>query len=146
MADKRKFCASICVKSSTGSTRLELAPAQDYGGPQGAYRVRIARKWVRGPKARRRFFDRASLAMLLVAEVMGGLEPPMPAPSIPYPSRVSVKLWRRSGVRYVGSWTNTEPIQDATGQWVVNVSVGGKRLFVPIEDVIVHEDRRNGKK
>lgn len=146
MADKRKFCATICVKSDTNSTRHELAPAKDYGGPQGSYRVRIGRKWVGDPEGGRRFFDRVALAMLLVAEVTGCLEPPMPVPSIPYPSRVSVKLWSRSGLRYVGSWTNTEPIQDATGQWVVNVSVGGKRVFVPIEDVIVHEDRRNGKK
>ena len=145
MADKRKFCATICVRFDTRSTRLELAPAQDYGGPQGSYRVRIGRKWVGGPKARPRFFDRTSLALLLAAEVTGDLTPPMPAPSIPYPSRVSVKLWRRNGVRYVGSWTNTEPIQDATGQWVVNVSVGGKRVFVPVADVVVHADRKNGR-
>lgn len=145
MADKRKFCASICVKSDTNSTRLELAPAPDYGGPQGSYRVRIARKWVDDPEGGPRFFDRVALALLLAAEVTGGLEPPAPAPVIPYPSRVSVKLWNRRGLRYVGSWTNTEPVQDATGQWVVNVSIDGKRAFVPVSDVIVHADRKSGR-
>lgn len=145
MGDKRKFCATICVKSDTKSTRLELAPAPDYGGPQGSFRVRIARKWVDDPEGGPRFFDRVALAMFLAAEVTGELEPPAPAPVIPYPSRVSVKLWSRSGMRYIGSWTNTEPIQDATGQWVVNVSIGSKRAFVPVSDVIVHEDRRNGR-
>ena len=45
---------------------------------------------------------------------------------------------------YEGTWTNTEPILDYTGRWVVNVSLGGKRVFVPVEEVTVHKERRRG--
>jgi len=27
---------------------------------------------------------------------------------------------------------------------VVNVSLGGRRVFVPVEDVVVHKERRRG--
>lgn len=64
-----------------------------------------------------------------------------PAPNIPCPSRVSVL--RADGL-YEGTWTNTEPILDYAGRWMVNVSLGGKRVFVPVEDVKVHKERRCG--
>ena len=69
------------------------------------------------------------------------LEMPAPAPSIPCPSRVSV---RRADGFYEGAWTNTEPILDYSGRWVVNVSLGGRRVFIPVEDIVVHKERRRG--
>lgn len=62
-------------------------------------------------------------------------------PDIPCNSRVSV---RRADGFYEGTWTNSEPILDYTGRWVVNVSLGGKREFVSVEDVTVHKERRRG--
>ena len=64
-----------------------------------------------------------------------------PAPDIPINSRVSV---RRADGLYEGTWTNTEPILDYAGRWMVNVSLFGKREFVPVEDIVVHKERGRG--
>ena len=53
------------------------------------------------------------------------------------------RLLRADGF-YEGTWTNTAPILDYTGHWMVNVSLGGKRVFVPVEEVVVHKEHRRG--
>lgn len=40
--DKRKF------SSTTKSVKLELSPAEIYGGPEGHVRIRVERRWVDG--------------------------------------------------------------------------------------------------
>lgn len=85
--------------------------------------------------------ERDGIARLAAELALCGLETPAPAPDIPGNSRVSV---RRADGFYEGTWTNTEPILDYTGRWVVNVSLGGKRVFVPVEEVTVHKERRRG--
>ena len=62
-------------------------------------------------------------------------------PDIPINSRVSV---RRADGLYEGTWTNTAPILDYAGRWMVNVSMEGQRVFVPVENIIVHKERRRG--
>ena len=119
--DNRKFCASISVRNGEERAKLELSPAPEDGVP--------------------RFFDRDGIARLAAELALCGLETPAPAPDIPGNSRVSV---RRADGFYEGTWTNTEPILDYTGRWVVNVSLGGKRVFVPVEEVTVHKERRRG--
>ena len=80
----------------------------------------------------------------MVDAALGGLPEPAPVPDIPCLSRVTVRHWRDDMPYYEGSWTNTPPILDHAGRWVVNVSLGGKRIFVPVEDIIVHKERRRG--
>ena len=140
-ADNRKFCGSISVRIDTRRAKLELSPAPLHGGPEGFYRVRMSRRWLDTEDGAPRFFDRDGLARLAMELAVCGLETPSPAPSIPCPSRVSVR--RKDGF-YEGTWTNTEPILNYAGCWVVNVSLGGKRVFVPVEDVVVHKERRRG--
>ena len=41
--DNRKFCASISVRNGEERAKLELSPAPLHGGPEGFYRVRLAR-------------------------------------------------------------------------------------------------------
>lgn len=139
--DNRKFCASISVRNGEERVKLELSPAPLHGGPEGFYRVRLARRWLDTEDGAPRFFDRGGLARLAAELALCGLESPAPAPSIPCNSRVSVL--REDGL-YEGTWTNTDPILDYTGCWVVNVSLGGKRVFVPVEDIVVHKERRRG--
>lgn len=136
--DKREFCGSFSVKVDTKRVAFELSPAPLYGGPEGFFRVRVARRWVDTAEGTPRFFDRAGLAALVVDTALGGLPEPAPAPNILFPSRVTVTPC------YEGTWTNTEPILDHAGRWVVNVSLSGKRIFVPVEDIIVHKERRRG--
>lgn len=142
--DKRKFCASFSAKVDTKHVAFELSPAPLYGGPDGFFRVRIARRWVDTADGKPCFFDRAGLAALVVEAALGALPEPAPAPDLPCPSRVTVRHWRNDMPYYEGTWTNTPPILDHTGHWVVNVSLSGKRVFVPIEDVIIPGGGRNG--
>lgn len=141
-ADNRKFCGSISVRIGTRRVKLELAPAPDYGGPEGMYRVRIDRRWLDAEGGEPRFLDREGLARLAADMALDALETPAPAPDIPCPSRVSVRFWKDDLPHYEGTWTNTPPIRAYDGRWVVNVSLGGKRVFVPVEDVTVHGGRR----
>lgn len=141
-ADNRKFCGSMSVRIDTRRVKLELSPAPLYGGPEGFYRVRAARRWVDTPDGRPRFFNRAGLAALVADAALCGLPEPAPAPDIPCPSPVTVRTWRNDMPHYEGTWTNTTPILDYTGRWVVNVSLGGKRVFVPVEDVFISGGRR----
>ena len=139
--DKRKFTGSISVRTCGERVKLELSPASLHGGPEGFYRIRLARRWLDTEDGSPRFFDRDGIARLAAELALCGLEPPAPAPDIPINSRVSV---RRADGFYEGTWTNTDPILDYTGRWVVNVSLGGKREFVPVADVTVHKERRRG--
>lgn len=140
--DNRKFCASISVRNGEERTKLELCPAPLHGGPEGFYRVRLARRWLDTEGGAPRFFDRDGLARLIAELAVRGLETPAPAPNIPCPSRVSVRYWKNGVPCYYGTWTNTEPILDYAGHWVVSVSLDGKRVFVPVEDVFVGGGRR----
>lgn len=142
--DKRQFCGSFSVKVDTKRVAFELSPAALYGGPDGLFRVRVARRWVDTADGKPRFLDRAGLAALVVDAALGVLPEPAPAPDIPFPSRVSVRLWRGDVPYYQGTWTNTPPILDHAGRWVVNVSLDGQRVFVPVEDVFV-SGGRHGK-
>lgn len=142
--DKREFCGSFSVKVDTKRVAFELSPAALYGGAEGFFRVRMSRRWIDTAEGKPRFFDRAALAALVVDAALGGLPEPAPAPDIPCPSRVTVRVWRDDMPFYAGTWTNTPPILDHAGRWVVNVSLGGKRVFVPVEDVVVHKERRRG--
>ena len=139
--DKRKFTGSISVRTCGERVKLELSPAPLHGGPEGFYRVRLARRWLDTEDGAPRFFDRDGIARLAAELALCGLETPAPAPDIPCNSRVSV---RRADGFYEGTWTNTAPILDYTGRWVVNVSLGGKRVFIPVDDIVVHKERRHG--
>ena len=139
--DNRKFCASISVRNGEERAKLELSPAPLHGGPEGYYRVRLARRLLDTDDGAPRFFDRDGLARLAAELALCGLETPAPAPDIPGNSRGAV---RRADGFYEGTWTNTEPMLDDTGRWVVNVSVVGKRVVVPGEEVTVHKERRRG--
>ena len=139
--DNRKFCASIYVRNGEQRVKLELSPASLHGGPEGAYRVRLARRWLNTEDGEARFLNRDGLAFLVAELGIYGLKEPVSAPKILCPSRVSVL--RADGL-YEGTWTNTEPILDYAGRWMVNVSLGGKRVFVPVENVIVHKGRCRG--
>lgn len=140
--DKRSFCVSISVRNGASRVKLELSPASLYGGPEDGYRVRLNRRWLDTEDGEPRFFNRDGLNSLLTELALSGLTAPAPVPVIPCNARVSVL--RPDGF-YEGTWTNTEPVLDYTGRWVVNVSLGGKRVFVPVEKVIVHKEGRRGQ-
>jgi hypothetical protein len=131
-ADKRVFEAGISVRVGTRRHRFELARAEDYGGPEGFYRVRLGRRWVAG------FFDRERLARLIAATALGALPCVPDKPNIPCNTRVTVKHVDDEPV-YAGAWTGSEPILDHKCRWVVLVYVEGRRVFVPVDELVVHK-------
>ena len=139
--DKRRFTGSVSIRAGETRFKAELSPAPLYGGPEGCYRIRLARRWLDTEDGAPRFFDRNGLALLATELAVCGLEAPAPAPDIPINSRVSV---RRADGLYEGTWTNTAPILDYAGRWMVNVSLEGQRVFVPVKNIIVHKERRRG--
>lgn len=145
MADNRKFCGSISVRIGTRRVKLELSPAPLHGGPEGFYRVRQARRWVDAPDGGPRFLDAAGIARLAAETALCAVEQPAPAPSLPYPSRVTVRRWKGDMPDYYGTWTCTPPILDYGGVWrVAVIDPHGKRIFVSCADVTVHEGGRRG--
>ena len=141
--DKRKFTGSISVRIDTVRCKLELSPAPLHGGPEGFYRVRLGRRWLDTTDHTPRFFDRNGLARLAAETALSTLEVPLPAPDIPYPARVTVRLWRDDMPHYIGTYTKTPPILSYEGIWVVAiVDQNGKTIFVPCSDVTVRKDMR----
>lgn len=136
--DKRRFTGSVSIRAGETRFKAELSPAPLYGGPEGCYRIRLARRWLDTEDGAPRFFDRDGIARLAAELALCGLETPPPAPDIPCNSRVSV---RRADGFYEGTWTNTEPILDYRGRWMICVSLNGQRVFVPVGDVVVHASR-----
>lgn len=78
--DNRKFCASISVRNGEERAKLELSPAPLHGGPEGSYRVRLARRWLDTEDGAPRFFDRDGIARLAaeLAPVRAGNSRPGP--------------------------------------------------------------------
>lgn len=146
MSDRRKFCASIGVRAGVERFKIEIAPAGEYGGQPGFYRLRVGRRWLNGPDGQPRFMDCAGIANFTAKTALCALEPPAPRPDIPQDSRVSVRVWKEGLSYYYGSWTYSEPVLDYSGRWLILVSIEGKRRFVSCEDVIPHKERRNERK
>lgn len=143
--DNRKFCGSISVRVGTERVKIELSPAPLHGGPEGFYRVRVARRWL-DHDAAPRFLDREGIARIAAETALCGLEAPGPAPDIPANARVSVWAWIDDMPQCYGTWTKTPPILAYTGEWVVAViDMNGKTAFVPCRDVTVHRRFGHGK-
>ena len=66
--DKRQFCASVSVRHGEHRAKMELSPAEQYGGPGGLYRVRVARRWLDLDNGEMRFVE------LQAKEDLGKLE------------------------------------------------------------------------
>jgi hypothetical protein len=140
MPDKREFCGSISVRIDTTRRKLELAPAETYGGPEGFFRVRIGRRWIDTPEGKPLFYDRARMAELLAAHAFGEAVTTMPdsAPDLPRNTRVSVKYWHEGQPCLEGTFTASPPWRGFDGRFYVWVMTSGAGFIaVPVEDVTI---------
>jgi hypothetical protein len=120
--------------------KLELSPAEKYGGEAGLFRVRIGRRWIDTPEGKPLFFDRARLAELIAAHALGEAVAVLPdtAPDLPRNSRVSVKFWHRGMPWCEGVFTSSPPWRGFDGRfyvWVMTYAAGF--IAVPVDDVEV---------
>jgi hypothetical protein len=138
--NKREFCGSISVRIDTQRRKLELSPAENYGGPEGLFRVRSGRRWLDTPEGAPLFFDRVRLADLVAVHAFGEQTATLPdaAPVIPKGSRVSVKFWKDGHPHVEGTYTSTPPYRGFDGRfyvWAITYAAG--LIAVPVEDVTV---------
>lgn len=133
MSDKRRITASCLLKLDGQALRVQLSPAVIYGGPEGAYRVRVNRVWRNGHDGNPLFFDRAGLAALLAELLNAGSVQAATCPEIPADARVAVKA--RETFETLNGWTYSTPLRADDGIWYVLVSAGGRRFFARCDDV-----------
>ena len=142
--ENRYFTKSLSVTqrgSEAQSVLIELSPAPIYGGPEGMYRVRVSRKWLKLPDKKKLFFSIKDVLDGPVAEALGVVrEMPQTLSNIPvdlpYNTRVSVFCGKKNGLPvYCQGWTVMEPIQGNDGLFYVAVSYKGKREFLTFDKV-----------
>jgi len=138
--DKREFCGSVSVRMEDIRRKLELSPAENYGGEEGLFRVRIGRRWIDTPEGAPLFFDRVRLADLLASHVFGEAVATMPeaAPVLPRNTRVSVKFRHEGSPHQEATYTASPPWRGFNGRffvWVMTYEAGF--IAVPVEDVEV---------
>ncbi|MBO5490082.1 MAG: hypothetical protein J5960_01455 [Desulfovibrio sp.] len=133
--DKRRFTASCLLKLDGRAVRIQLSPAELYGGPEGVWRVRVNRRWHDGQDGNPLFLDRAGLAAFL-ADALGTVQqPPAPRPNVPADARVIVTVWQGEEPQTHHGWTFSEPIRACDGCWYVLVGADARRFFARCEDV-----------
>lgn len=138
MTDKRKITASCLLKVNGRAVRVQLSPASIYGGPEGAYRVRVNRVWRNGYDGNPLFVDRGALAALLADALYGVPLLDAPVPDLPCNARVCVNIRRDEDVYdKADGWTYSTPIRADDGQWYVLVSAQGRRFFANCADVFL---------
>lgn len=143
---RRKFSGSFSVRIDTRRARFELSPAELHGGPEGAFRVRIDRKWHDGPNGKPLFFDRSGLADMVVGAALDGMPEPAPLPQIKHGDRVSVRFERDGCGRVEGGFVSAPPILGHDGRWWVPVTMYGGTRYVPTDDIIAQEGRHGRSK
>lgn len=136
--DPRRFRASCVLRVDGKPVRIQLSPAEIYGGPEGAWRVRVNRRWHDGVDGAPLYMDRARLAEFMAGLLAAGPLEPTPRPEICADMRVRVWL-PGDGELDVGEpvmgWTYSEPILAHDGCWYVLVSAAGRRWHARCEDV-----------
>lgn len=127
------FTGSFSVKVCNQRTAYELSPAEEHGGREGEYRVRVGRRWVNCPDGSPRFFNRESLALLIAESALGQVTAPDKKPKMHDKQRVSVHI--DDDRMPLGGWTTTEPILAYDGQWKIGVMTSEGSRFVDCDDV-----------
>lgn len=141
MAEHRKKCASVCVKNGAKNGTLEFFPAEEWGGPQGQYRLRSGRKWLDGTHGGKRYVPVGEVAMMLAYLIFGvDLREMAPPPRPDHLSRNLRVAVRTGGTDehplYTVTFIHSEaPVLGADGHWYVAVYLYGRGIvLVPAEE------------
>lgn len=135
--DNRIIYGSVSIRLGKARTKIDLSPAEEHGGEDGYYRVRIGRRWHNGPDGEMLFLDRSGLADLVASIAFEEVaEIPAAPPDLPMRSRVSVTIWKGGQPHFESTWTDTPPIRGFDGQFYVGVLtyICGY-VFVPVKNI-----------
>lgn len=136
--DPRRFPASCLLRLGGDAVRVQLSPAEIYGGPEGHFRARVNRRWHDGVDGQPLFMDRAGLADFLAGLLAAGTCEVPPRPEIFQDMRVMVRRPDTGEFEldeHIQGWTYSGPILGHDRHWHVLVSAGGRRWFARCEDV-----------
>lgn len=136
--DPRRFPASCVLRVDGKPVRVQLSPAEIYGGPEGHFRARVNRRWHDGVDGQPLFMDRAGLADFLAGLLAAGTCETPPRPEIFQDMRVMVGRPDAGEFELdedVQGWTYSGPILGHDRRWYVLVSAFGRRWFARCEDV-----------
>lgn len=129
--NKLVFHASISVKTDTKRVKLELSPAELYGGETGLVRVRMGRRWLDG------FYTAEGIGALVARVASGSVFSEPQPPDLPYGTWV--KVHRPDDDDFLPHTTtvlNKTPIRLFDGAFYVLVNVPGYGfILVPAYDV-----------
>lgn len=132
----RQFCASMGVRFGTRRTKIELSPAEQHGGPEGQFRVRVNRRWFDAPDGSYLYFNEFGLAHLAARLAFGAESEPPAAPDIAAKTRVSVRAETEGIERHLCGWTLTPPVLALDGRWMIAVNLYDGPAFVPVADIV----------
>lgn len=130
--DKRKFTALISVKTDTRRVKLELSPAELYGGQPGLVRVRMGRRWLDG------YFCHENIAKLVAQQLAGG-QPAKSAtvPEIPLNAYISVPF-PNAERRQLTRTSSAAPVRLFDGHYYVMAYVIGKgQMLFRVDEIII---------
>ncbi len=140
--NKRIFCGSFSVRMGAKRVRFEIAKASLFGGGEGLYRVRMARRWLMDAEGNFQLFDKIGLASLIANMALEDDVAAIARPELQDKMRVSVYVGDDvyGFPRYEGTWTSSPPILASDGRWHIAVFLIKKGVvFVPCDDVIMRK-------
>lgn len=136
--DPRRFPASCLLRLGGDAVRVQLSPAEIYGGQEGEWRVRVNRRWHDGVDGKPLFLDRAGLAEFLATVLAAGTVETPPCPALCADMRVSLPRpadVNDDGYDYVQGYVFAAPILARDGRWYVPVGGAGRHWYARCEDV-----------
>lgn len=119
------FCGSIGVRFGTNRVKIELARAENHGGPVGRFRVRVDRRWYDRADGRHLYLSPAEAVALAAELATGGELSPATPPDLPVKSRVKVPRGVPGASPYWSGYVASAPIRADDGRWWVAVIVYG---------------------
>lgn len=140
MAEHRKKTASVCVKNGATNGTLELFPASEWGGPDCAYRVRHARKWIDGTHGDMRFFTHDQINALVQRHIFGSDDCAESSAKMPenFTRKTRVSVPTEDGMRECTLVSTEQPFRGHDGRWYVGCHMYGRGIvMVACDDVII---------
>ena len=136
MSEKRRKTTTILLRNQGKTVKLELFPAQAWGGPADACRLRLDGCWHSPGGDKYQFFRPSGLAAIL-ARLVGGQEPLAVPESPPFRrgDRVAVPTGRKGPdgqPLYAYTFLAGQPVLGIDGRWWAPVIDGDKAVALDI--------------
>ncbi len=120
MSEKRKKNTTILLKIQGKTVKLELFPASQWGGPDGAFRLRLEGCWHAPGGERHQYYFPGGIAGVVTALVTGDAPDVAPQPPFRRGDRVAAPTGRfdlEGSPTFEVTWLVGAPILAVDGRW-----------------------------